>query len=206
MGSNEKYHFFLPEFPLLYLCKSMITILFSSYQDAGLVHLLKYMRDADQENWSRLVSTDHIDAATKNVKRLGQAINLAFLVTFAKHLPVTECEMFLNDMNSLEPAAIHKMVWPPGMFPGRRFGKEHNICFTQRNNEAMYWHLSCFLSGTTWWASRLPAFASSCQISVAFSSLNGASSYGPYCVQLMYMKPWEEGRTYISPILMKRKM
>lgn len=83
MSMNEKYLVILPEFPLLHLRKSKITILFSSYSDAGLVQLLQYMRDDDRDDWSKLVSAAHIDMATGNVKRIGQALHLAFLIQFA---------------------------------------------------------------------------------------------------------------------------
>ena len=187
MSSNEKYHLFLPEFPLLHLRKSMITILFSSYQDAGLVHMLKYMRDDDQENWSRLISTHHIDAATKNVKRLGQAINLAFLVTFAKNLPVTECEMFLNDINSLEPAAV-STKWSGHLERFLDEGSERNATFALHREIMRHCidisavSLAERLGGSQGYQLLLAAVKSS----VAFSFVNGASSYGPYCVQLMY--------------------
>ena len=64
---NDKYASFLPEFPLLHLRKSMITILFSSYNDAGLIHILKFMRDDNRQEWSKLISAQHNDAATRNV-------------------------------------------------------------------------------------------------------------------------------------------
>ena len=187
MSSNEKFHLFLPEFPLLHMRKSMITILFSSYQDAGLVHMLKYMRDDDQENWSRLISTHNIDAATKNVKRLGQAINLAFLVTFAKNLPVTECEMFLNDINSLEPAAI-STKWSAHLERFLDEGSERNATFALHREIMRHCidisavSLAERLGGSQGYQLLLAAVKSS----VAFSFVNGASSYGPYCVQLMY--------------------
>ena len=40
------------EFPLLHLRKSKITIQFSAYKDAGLVQLLRIMRDDDRSDWS----------------------------------------------------------------------------------------------------------------------------------------------------------
>ena len=138
MESNEKYQMFLPKFPLLHLRKSMITILFSSYHDAGLVHLLKYMRDVDQDNWSRLAFIHHIDAATRNVKRLGQAINLAFLITFTKQLPVTDCEIFLNDMNSLKGVDMFAK-WSEKLerFLEEGSGRNATFCVTHGNDETL---------------------------------------------------------------------
>lgn len=108
MSTNEKYAAFLPEFPLLHLRKSMITILFSSYSEAGLVHILRFMRDDGKEDWSKLVSLHHIDIATRNVRRISLSLHLAFLITFVKSLPASECEDFLTDMASMKPAEISK--------------------------------------------------------------------------------------------------
>ena len=187
MKSNEKYQMFLPEFPLLHLRKSMITILFSSYHDAGLVHLLKYMRDVDQDNWSRLAFIHHIDAATRNVKRLGQAINLAFLITFTKHLPVRDCEVFLNDMNSLEGADM-SAKWSEKLERFLEEGSERNATFALHKemmrhcNDISAVYLAERLGGSQGYQLLTAAVKSS----VAFSFVNGACSYGPFCVQLLY--------------------
>ena len=63
MKTDEKYRIFLPEFPLLHLRKSKITILFSAYQDAGLIQLTKFMKDDGEDDWRKLVSVQHIDMA-----------------------------------------------------------------------------------------------------------------------------------------------
>ena len=44
MATDPKYKVFLVEFPLLHLRKSKISILFSAYQDVGIVKILQYMR------------------------------------------------------------------------------------------------------------------------------------------------------------------
>ena len=49
MKSDKTFEQFLPEFPILHLKKSKITNLFSTYKDAGILHLLKYMKDIDNE-------------------------------------------------------------------------------------------------------------------------------------------------------------
>ncbi|CAC5397540.1 unnamed protein product [Mytilus coruscus] len=55
MDSCPKYRSFLPEFPLLHLRKSKITNLISAYKEAGLIHILQYMKD--EENEKRMVKT-----------------------------------------------------------------------------------------------------------------------------------------------------
>ena len=53
---NRRYEHFLPEFPLLHLRKSKINNLWSACQNAGLVHILKYMRDDDIKDWKKLIN------------------------------------------------------------------------------------------------------------------------------------------------------
>ena len=66
---GPKYEIFLPEFPLLHVRKHKITILFSAYKDAGLVQLLRYMRDDEEDDWRKLVSAVHIETATRHIRR-----------------------------------------------------------------------------------------------------------------------------------------
>ena len=108
MSINEKYEKFLPEFPLLHLRKSMITILFSAYNDAGLFHILRYMRDDDKQEWSNLVSVHHIDMATRNVRRISISLHMAFLISFAKNLPESDCEEFLGDARHTQPVELSR--------------------------------------------------------------------------------------------------
>jgi hypothetical protein len=77
--SNPKYQVFLPEFRMLHLRKHKITVLFSAYKEAGLVHLLRYMRDDQIEDWKKLITAANIDLATRAVRRLAVALRLAFL-------------------------------------------------------------------------------------------------------------------------------
>ena len=47
IAEHEKYKVFLPEFPLLHLRKSKITNLGSAYKHAGIIQLMKFMKDED---------------------------------------------------------------------------------------------------------------------------------------------------------------
>ncbi|WAR27995.1 hypothetical protein MAR_013699 [Mya arenaria] len=49
--SQKKNELFLPESPSLHLRKSKLTILCSAYKDAGILHILKYMRDEEFQEW-----------------------------------------------------------------------------------------------------------------------------------------------------------
>ncbi|VDI60748.1 Hypothetical predicted protein [Mytilus galloprovincialis] len=68
MDSSPKYRSFLPEFPVLHLRKSKITNLISAYKEAGLIHILQYMKDEENEKeWSKLLSIENIETATRNI-------------------------------------------------------------------------------------------------------------------------------------------
>ena len=108
METDSKYKMLLPEFPLLHLRKSKITVLFSAYQDARLVQLMKFMRDDREDDWRKLVSVQHIDTATKYVKRIAQSMNLALLVTFLKSLTKDDQEILITDMETEQPATLAK--------------------------------------------------------------------------------------------------
>lgn len=59
-----------------------------------------------KDDGPKLVSLHHIDIATRNVRQISLSLHLAFLITFVKDLPTSECEDFLTDMASMKPAEI----------------------------------------------------------------------------------------------------
>ena len=187
MSVNEKYASFLPEFPLLHLRKSMITILFSAYNDAGLFHILRYMRDDDKQEWSNLVSVHHIDMATRNVRRLSIALHLAFLITFAKTLPESECELFLYEARHSQHVEV-STKWSERLERFMDKGTSNNATFALHRDMMKHCDkvvavaLAERLGGKQGYELLLATVKSS----LAFSFINGASSYGPYCVQLLY--------------------
>lgn len=106
LNMDKKYQVFLPEFPLLHSRKSKINILFSSYGEAGLVQILRIMRHEDQEEWAKLISIQHIDMATKHVRRIALALHLAFLISFMNYTEPEALQEFLNDMETEDSAEI----------------------------------------------------------------------------------------------------
>ena len=109
-SKSSQYDVFLPEFPLLHLRKSKINTLFSAYKDAGLLHILQYMRNDDKDKeWSKLVYLHHIDIATKNDKRLAQSFHLAFLLSFAASLPISVASIFARNESSAHPGFSKEM-------------------------------------------------------------------------------------------------
>ena len=187
MSVNEKYETFLPEFPLLHLRKSMITILFSAYNDAGLFHILRYMRDDDKQEWSSLVSVHHIDMATRNVRRISISLHLAFLISFARFLPESECEEFLADARHNQPAELSRK-WS-GKFD--RFmdeGSSKNATFALHRDIMKHCDkvVAIALAERLGGKQGYELLLANVKASLAFAFINGASSYGPYCVKLLF--------------------
>ena len=128
MDTNKKYKVFLPEFPLLHLRKSMITVLFSSYKEAGLIEILKFMREEDHDEWAKLVSITHIDKATRFVRRIALALHLALVIKFAQSLNNDELEAFMNDMESSDRSKVSEN-WYDKFQKYVEFGSSQNSTF-----------------------------------------------------------------------------
>ena len=187
MSINEKYEAFLPEFPLLHLRKSMITILFSAYNDAGLFHIIRYMRDDDKQEWSNLVSVHHIDMATRNVRRISISLHLAFLITFAKHLPELECEEFLSDAKHTQPVELSRK-WSGKLERFMDDGSSKNATFALHRDIMKHCDkvVAVALTERLGGKKGYELLLATVKTSLAFAFINGASSYGPYCVKLLF--------------------
>lgn len=98
MNSEPKYRIFLLEFPCLHLRKSRITNVCSTFKDAGLVHILKYMRDEDFEDWATLISIQDINKATRYIRRICLGLHVALLSTFMVTLSNVKQRELLNDL------------------------------------------------------------------------------------------------------------
>ena len=187
INSDKKYERFLLEFPLLHLRKSKITILFSAYSEAGLVQLLQYMRDNDQTNWESLMSAQHIDTATRYVKRVSLSLHLAFMVVFARSLENKDLENYIYDLETLEPKEISEK-WGEKFEEFLEKGSKKNATFALHRD--MMTHCDEVIAIAL--AERLggPAghalLRAAVKRSLPFVFLNGASSYAPYCVKLLY--------------------
>ncbi|CAC5371197.1 unnamed protein product [Mytilus coruscus] len=56
------------------------------YKECGLMHLLKYTKDTEQDkDWMDLVTISNIETAAKNVKRIAIALHLSFTKAFFKN-------------------------------------------------------------------------------------------------------------------------
>ena len=199
MASSAKYKAFLPEFPLLHLRKSKLTILFSGYKDAGLIQLVRIMRDDEKSDWSKLASVTHIDVATRHVKRLALSFQLAFLIAFSQTLGHEDLQSFLGDMESLTPVQIAEN-WNTQFEKFIEEGRQKNAIFALHHdmlihcNHVVAISLAERLGGPDGYSLLLYAVKES----LLFSFLINASSYAPYCVQLLY--------THFSASLFHRNM
>ncbi|CAC5386648.1 unnamed protein product [Mytilus coruscus] len=64
MSMSSKYKIFIPEYPILHLKKSKINNICSGYKHAGIIQILKYMRDEEYNEWKKLISVDHTENAS----------------------------------------------------------------------------------------------------------------------------------------------
>lgn len=103
---------FLPEFPVMHLKKSKITNLFTAYKDAGVLHLLKYMKDADNDSdLTDVTSVINIEAAANNIKLLTLILHLALLISFMQNFNKPETMEFLKDIELNDLSLLHKKCY-----------------------------------------------------------------------------------------------
>lgn len=183
-GGRNKH--FIAEFSLLHLRKSKITILLSAYREAGLLDLIKFMKDENESDWSKLLSIQHIDTATKIIKRISTALHVAFLMKFQESLPLYDSVEFANNVLNLKPNKLAEK-WGKKLDDFITKSREVNAKFDlhynmmQHCDEVIAVMISERMGGDDGYALLLNTVRSS----LAFSFVNGASSYGPYCVQLL---------------------
>lgn len=187
INTDSKYRSLLTEFPLLHLRKSKINTLFSAYKDAGIVQLVQFMKDDNQDDLAKLVSIQHIDVATRYVKRLALALHLAFMICFTQTLEADELESFIRDMenNTANEAANN---WSTKFEKYVQMGSQTNATFAMHRDMMRHCEsvvavsLSERLGGPDGYALLLATIKST----FPFSFVNNATSYAPYCVQLLY--------------------
>jgi hypothetical protein len=143
------------------------------------------MRDDDIKDWKKLINPDHIDKATKYIRRLSLALHLAFVCTYMQSLSLQEVEAFKDDLQ------INKIVgskWEERFQQFMEKGKANNGTFAlhvdmmKHCDEITGIALSVRLGGNDGYNLLLAAVKSS----LSFSFLNGATSYAAYCTRLFY--------------------
>ena len=205
IGSNllkitkqAKYKHILPEFPLLHLRKSKINTLFSAYKDAGLSHLMMFMRDDDRHEWKKLVSAEHIDVATRYVKRIAMSLRLAFLLSFMHYLPLEQSKKLECDLKKENCSTVCEK-WDTCFSEFLENGVSLSATFAlhkdmlQHCEEIVALSLAERMGGPDGYNLLLACVKSS----LAFQFLNGVSSYAPFCCQLL-ISHYKNGYFYRS--------
>ena len=185
MERDKKYKAFLPEFPILHLRKSKINTILSAYKDSGFGQLLRFMRDESSQELSKIIGLHHIDVATRHIKRLGQSLHVAFLVKFLEQLS-EEDQSSLLDVLSGKSASYEP--WSSKLESFMEEGSKNNATFALHRDwmthcdEVVALQLAERLGGKDGYLILLATVKSS----LLFQFLNGASSYAPFCVDLLH--------------------
>ena len=67
---------------------------------------MQYTRDDERDEWSKLASAEHIDAATPNVKHLAISIHIEFLLTFMNTLSSPDKSQLPEDVAEVSPEQV----------------------------------------------------------------------------------------------------
>jgi hypothetical protein len=184
---SQRYKNFLPEVPLLHLRKSKIVNLTSAYKDAGLLHLMKYMRDDEaHDDWTQLLSVSNIETATRYIKRLAVAFQQAFLVAFLQSLPETEAECLLNDLLQNDPQQ-NCQTWNNRFSAYMKMGSSRNATFALHHDMMVHCRevVAIAFSERLGGPDGYKLLLSTMKSSLPFAFLNGAASYAGFCLQLL---------------------
>ena len=145
------------------------------------------MRNEDQEEWAKLIFIQHIDMATKHVRRLALALHLAFLISFMDYIKEEEQQDFVDDIETGDSAAVSSK-WAFKFQEYITFGSSRNALFflhvdmMRHCDDVIAIFLAERLGGKDGYALLLAAVKNS----LLFSFVNNASAYAPYCVKLLY--------------------
>lgn len=188
ISEDKKFAVFLPEFPLLHLRKSKITTIGSAYKHAGIIQLLKYMRDEDKENeWAKLATTVHIEAATRVMRRLSLSLHVAFLLVFMRTMSSSENNEFKDDIQSKHPKDLCTK-WDEKYQKFLKDASASNATFAlhveimQHLDEVGAIAMAEKMGGAQGYQLLLAAVKQS----LPFAFLNGASAYATFCTRLVY--------------------
>ena len=187
---NKKYESFLVEFPVLHLRKSKITTLGSSYDNAGIKSIIKYMKDDDvHTEWSKLVTIEEINKATRMIRRLAHALHLGFLVQFVRHLPPETAKELRDDLQHQSiPPSVMDAKWGAKFEEFMTMGSSQNGTFAlhremmEHCDEVVGLHFAERISGQPGYDLLL----SIVKQSLPFAFLNGSSQYATFCIELLY--------------------
>ena len=175
------------EIPALHLTKHRIVNVCSAYKEAGLLHLLMFMKDDEKhDEWARLLTIQNIRTAARLIRRLALALHLAFQIAFVQHLGDDDALEFIEDVQSLQPNDL-ATKWHT---PFTRF-LEHG-----RKNATFALHYDMLKHTSTvagiQFAERIGGpqgydlLRACAKSSLLFAYTNGASSYASYTTHLLH--------------------
>ncbi|XP_076084880.1 uncharacterized protein LOC143055600 [Mytilus galloprovincialis] len=188
LNKDPVFRQFLPEFPVLHLKKSKITNLFSGYKDAGILHLMKYMKDTDKEADLVDLLSSNIETAARYIKRLALAIHLAFFLKFVSTLTKQEANNLIQDIKSTDLNNL-RTQWYDRLSSFMAKGRENNATFAlhddlmQHCEEVFGISIAERMGGSSGYNLLLGCVKSS----LPFSFLNGATSYASFCTDLLHV-------------------
>ena len=70
-----------------------------------------YVRDDSRQDWSKLITAQHIDEATRCVKRLSQSLYIAILISFIKQLPSSDSSKLIEELSSNKSPDTLALHW-----------------------------------------------------------------------------------------------
>ncbi|CAC5383204.1 unnamed protein product [Mytilus coruscus] len=186
IDSTEKYKVLILEFPILHLRKSKITNLISAYKTTGLLHILRYMKDEENEkDWTKLLTIENIETATRNIWRLSVALHLSFFVCYVSALTEEEAGKVIEVME--ETPDQLKNICGDNFERFLQKGQNQNATFClhlellRHCDEIVAIAVSERIGGENGYSLLLANVKSS----LPFSILNNSSSYAGFCIRLL---------------------
>ncbi|CAC5361528.1 unnamed protein product [Mytilus coruscus] len=152
------------------------------------------MRDEEFNDWKKLISVEHINMASKYIRRLSIALKVAFVTKFLQSLKVEEQNAMKDDLKNEN---ANCMKWNDQFENFLEYGKSQNATFmlhTEMLNHSEEISALSFaerLGGSEGYSLMLAAV----KMSLPFAFLNGSTSYAAYAVNLLH-EHYKSGKFY----------
>ena len=190
LKTGDKYKTFLVEFPVLHLRKSKINSLGSAYEAAGIKKVVKYMKDDETHwEWSKIVTLEQIDSATRVIKRLSQALHIAFVIKYLEYLPRSRAKVLRDDLADPEVSVSEvTKKWHDSYEEFLAKYSQQNATFAIHRDILTH----CDEVAGLHFAERISGHQGYCLLlamvkqSLPFAFLNGASQYATFCCDMLY--------------------
>ena len=184
---NPEYRKIVREIPPLHLLKMKMINFCKAYDSAGLLHIIKYMTDQDdQDDIIKLLGIDNIRFAFRHMQRVTPAFCLAMQILYIQHLPDDEATELIEELQCSRTDFL-AAKWDYRFQQFLKSKSNSNASF-QLHCEMM--QHACEIVGISL-AERIGGpngyhlLRGCVKSSPAFSFLNGASSYAAYTTSLL---------------------